>query len=922
MRLSPNRRDLSPSVGPALDDAPTYSSTSPNAPRYALRTRPPSRLRPLSADPLVRNSMFLMANTATMALFGFTFWLLVAHFYPPRQVGVAATLISSMNAMANLSLLGFNTTFVRYLPRSRRRNAEINTGLTLVGGLALVLSVTYVVVAPLITPRLGLLSANHWVSLGFVLLTIGAGVNLVTDSIFIAYRSAKFNLLIDGLIGSSMQIILAVSLISLGSFGIYAAQGSAALAAMVCSIGFLIAKFGFKARPRVDRGVLADVMRYSSLNYAANLLNIVPTLVLPVIVLSALGPAAAGFYYLAFMMANLLFTIGFAVSQAMFAEGSYSERSLKQLALRAGALVGGIMVPASIVFAVVGPKVLSVFGSDYAAHSRDTLILLGIAGPIVGIYTLSSAMLQILHLSKVRVVANAIYAVVICGTAVALADRGIAWVAGAWLIGNAVAATFMLAAIAWHRLTTRAAADHTNVLPSRKELPVSLHHPASGSVASPVSPMRILVVNAFIREAVGDAALLSVLLTQLDQAFPGSCIEVSSLEDPRLHIDFEGRHNLGSSRRYGADETVSRPVRAGRKALMSAIGMAWFRGHRVGRVAGVYRRVGGLLPDEVGRELEAIANADLVVSVGGGYLNGTPNLSGDLSVYSNLVPITLANRLGKVVICAPQSFGPYGRPPQRRAVRTALNKTDLVLVREDKSLRLLQDVGVNPDRLNRAIDSAFALRRGKVGDWRRRLGVDDQTCLVGVTARQWLDPDAQQRYEGMLAELIDHVQSDPLRRVVLIPQVISDLAGEDDRVVNRRIAGFCVGPSPILIDGVHDLYDIKDLYAAMTFVVGMRFHSVIFALTNRVPAIAIDYHHKARGIMADLGLSRWVLRLESLTALRLIDRFEDLLIERAAYEAHLDAVLPAYMEQANDVVRVMAATYESRRAGAAMRVSS
>jgi colanic acid/amylovoran biosynthesis protein len=56
--------------------------------------------------------------------------------------------------------------------------------------------------------------------------------------------------------------------------------------------------------------------------------------------------------------------------------------------------------------------------------------------------------------------------------------------------------------------------------------------------------MKVMVVNAYVRENAGDAALLSVLLDQLESAFPGCEICVSSMEDPRVRADFSGHANI------------------------------------------------------------------------------------------------------------------------------------------------------------------------------------------------------------------------------------------------------------------------------------------------------------------------------------------------------------------------------------------
>src|SRR5690349_1833916 len=93
------------------------------------------RLRSLSMrdDHLLRNSVFITLSNASQGAFGFAFWLLGAHFYSANDVGLATTLVTAVILIAYISLLGFNNTFVRYLPSSVERDDEINTGLILVG---------------------------------------------------------------------------------------------------------------------------------------------------------------------------------------------------------------------------------------------------------------------------------------------------------------------------------------------------------------------------------------------------------------------------------------------------------------------------------------------------------------------------------------------------------------------------------------------------------------------------------------------------------------------------------------------------------------------------------------------------------------------------------------------------------------------
>ena len=406
--------------------------------------------------------------------------------------------------------------------------------------------------------------------------------------------------------------------------------------------------------------------------------------------------------------------------------------------------------------------------------------------------------------------------------------------------------------------------------------------------------MKILVVNGIQRETVGDAALLTVVLAQLERAFPGCEIDISSLEDPREHLTFLQRRNLGSLRRWSASEDISRPNRMLRKIFVACLALLWFRGPPA-----VFRFIARLFPYEVRAELHAVESADLVVSCSGGYLNATGTVSGDLSVYCTLAPIIIAERLGTPVIFAPQSVGPFGHERQRRCARRALQGADLVMVREDVSYELVESLGVKSATLRREVDSAFAFQPGASDGWRDRLSLSPDEVVVGVTARVWLPAPRQEQLDRALARFIDHVHSNPGFRVVLIPQNTSALVGEDDRDVNRRIAGYCRGGrTPILVEERCDPTEITGLYASLDFLVGMRFHSVIFALTSYIPSMTIEYHYKSRGIMKDLGLEEWVLALDDVTDDQIITLFDRLVRQKREYKTHLRHVLPAYVAQA------------------------
>jgi O-antigen/teichoic acid export membrane protein len=390
-------------------------------------------------DNLFRNSIYLMLTTGLMGILGFFFWIIATHLFTPDQIGVGTTLISAMTLISFVSLLGFNSTFVRFLPNSDNRDNEINTGSILVMSAAALIAAVYVVLIPYITPKLALVHENIWYALGFVIMVALASINSLTDSIFIAYRSAQYNLITDGVITSGSKLFLPLVFVGLGAYGVFAASGLAASIGMVGSILVLVFKFGYRPRLHIDMETLRKVFHYSFTNYIANLLNIAPTLILPIIVINHLGAAAAGYYYLAFMIINLLYTVSTSVAQSLFAEGSYGEHLLRNLIKRSTIILVALMLPAAALLALFGPWVLAFFGKSYIAGGSSVIVILALSAPAVAAYSLASVVLRIRHQMYSLVSINFVYTAVITILTFVWISKGLTWVALAWATGNVIA---------------------------------------------------------------------------------------------------------------------------------------------------------------------------------------------------------------------------------------------------------------------------------------------------------------------------------------------------------------------------------------------------------------------------------------------------------------------------------------------------
>lgn len=397
-------------------------------------------------DSMFRNSIFLMLSTGIQAIFGFFFWLLSARLYTPQEIGIGSTLIAAATFIAYLSLLGFNSSLIRFLPKSDKRDKKINSSLVMVFLFGIFTSLTYIILLPFIAPEISFVSKSFLFSASFITLSAMGAANLLTDSIFVAYRSAKYNLIVYT-VQSITKLMLPVAFVVLGSFGIFASSGAAAGVALFLSLFFLAKNFQYKPKIEIDLATIKPIWKFSYANYISNIFNILPTIIIPIIILNELGAEQAGYYYLAFMVTNLLYAVVYAISQSFFAEGSYEEKPLQELFKKAVLMTMIIIIPAGMLLAIIGPLILQIFGKSYGEEASGAIIMLSAAAPTVALYDLGGMVLRIKNKIGSLITMNIIYFLAISTLAFIWADKGIAWIATSWGIGNFISALFAFSVI-------------------------------------------------------------------------------------------------------------------------------------------------------------------------------------------------------------------------------------------------------------------------------------------------------------------------------------------------------------------------------------------------------------------------------------------------------------------------------------------
>jgi O-antigen/teichoic acid export membrane protein len=205
----------------------------------------------------------------------------------------------------------------------------------------------------------------------------------------------------------------------------------------VASLFVLVRRFGYRPRLELNGALVRRDLAFSSGTYLAELLDLVPPLVLPLLIVRELGPQAAAYFLIAFQIANLLYTGIFAVTQATFAEGCRNPGSLRALAARSGRML--LLAPVGgLALAGLGPHILGVVGADYRAGGTAALVIFSLGAVVVAPTALSAALLKLSGQLGALVATTVLRNGTVCLLALVLLPHGLAGVAVAYVIGEAV----------------------------------------------------------------------------------------------------------------------------------------------------------------------------------------------------------------------------------------------------------------------------------------------------------------------------------------------------------------------------------------------------------------------------------------------------------------------------------------------------
>lgn len=243
-----------------------------------------------------------------------------------------------------------------------------------------------------------------------------------------------------------------------------------------------------------------------------------------------------------------------------------------------------------------------------------------------------------------------------------------------------------------------------------------------------------------------------------------------------------------------------------------------------------------------------IAKADILISGGGTLIQ---DITSTKSLLYYLAIIKAAKLFKKKVMLYANGIGPLTSFKNIEKTKSILNEVDLITLRDKTSLTELEQIEVTKPTVELTADPVFLLKSDENGDKiLETYNIPKNKKLMCVSVRAWKENPKD--FAQILADFCDYASEKYGIYTVFLPMQTTI-----DYEISLKIKKSMKNDATI-IGGKYPFETLLSLISKMHLCVGMRLHSLIFSVSESVPAIGIVYDPKITGFLTDISEDRFV----------------------------------------------------------------
>lgn len=334
--------------------------------------------------PLYRNAYALTFAAATTSGLGMVYWLVAARYYATDVVGLNSAAMAATLLLSGISGLYLDGALIRFVPSAGRTTGRLIAyayGISAV--VTILVTLLFLAGIHVWAPALAFLNTNLlWIA-GFAFVNMTTAIFVLQDAALIGLGQTSWIVIKNTAMAVAKVVLLIIFAKSMPQFGIFASWIIPSILLIVPTDAFifrrLLPRHWETTKDIVISIIPSQVARYVAANYVAYLFYVLSTAVLPLLVIQQVGSTANAYFYLPWVMANLIPLITSNMSTSLTVEGSRNPAQLGNYARRALVHNMTLLVPTVGVVLVSAPYILRIFGDNYAIEGSWLLRLLALA---------------------------------------------------------------------------------------------------------------------------------------------------------------------------------------------------------------------------------------------------------------------------------------------------------------------------------------------------------------------------------------------------------------------------------------------------------------------------------------------------------------------------------------------------------------
>jgi len=264
---------------------------------------------------------------------------------------------------------------------------------------------------------------------------------------------------------------------------------------------------------------------------------------------------------------------------------------------------------------------------------------------------------------------------------------------------------------------------------------------------------------------------------------------------------------------------------------------------------------------------KAVKAADYFILGGGGLFDGTSKKA--ILIWG--IQAWFAYHYKKPVIMYGQSLGEISSGFAQKVVKKMFRKAEFIAVRDESSKQLLKTwikgkkILVMPD-LVFGIESIKNAEQNHYDAKEPRIA-EQKTLLLSLRPFK----HTTEQFNKVLADFVDTATAETGLPVELIP-----FKKVMDEKYQKAIAE-TTKAKPKLLEYTDDKEKLNEIYGKAKVLIGMRLHSILYAIKTGTPFLAINYNPKVKNILESLGLSAFIIEIKDATPENLLKHLNEIL---------------------------------------------